>query len=182
MVDPAYSLDYELWETGLHLLGAMDENLAAAQQVLTLTEESLPPSPSEQAQSIMGAARRELKKAAIANAAAHHHYRVGASHESLDRTGVLENKVDAQAERVLDHLERVAVRHDEPIPGRQDQAFRVVQSARMIHDLAALSIGLIRQDDGPRNTKTMLQAIIWQAVLAVERTGSAIRHLTQLRP
>ena len=182
MLNPADSLDYELWENGLHLLDAMDVNLAAAQQVLTLTEESLPPSLSEQAQKILREARRELNMAEIANAAAHHHYRVGASHESLDRTGVLERKVDEQAERLPDHLERVAVRHDEPIPGRQDQASRVVQSARMLHAQAAHGIGLIRQKDGPRNTKTMLQAIIWQAVLAVERTGRAIQHLTRLRP
>ena len=181
MLNPDHPWDYDLWEIGLYLLDAMDVNLAAAQQVLTLTEEGLPPSQLELVQKILREARRELNMAEIANAAAHHHYRVGASHESLDRTGALEKKVAEQSERLPDHLERVAVRHDEPIPGRQDQARRVVQSARMIHEQAAVAIGLIRQDDGPRNTKTMLQAIIWQAVLAVERTGRTIRHLPELR-
>ena len=182
MLNPAHCSDYHRWEIGLSLLDAMDINLAAAKQVLTLTEEGLRSNLTEHAENVVWLAQLELNKAAIANAAAHRHYKVGVSHESVDQIDLLDKEVREQAERLPDHLEGRAVRDNDPISGRRRQAFLVVESSRMIHERAALAIELIRQDDGPRNTKTMLQAIIWQAVLAVEHTGSATRDLTRLQP
>ena len=180
MLDPTKSVDRLCWETGLNLLDAMDINLMAANEVLALTEGAVPPNPTDQVKNIVQSARRYLKRAEIANAAARHHYMVGSSHEPLIRNGYLQKELLEQARRLPDHLEGRAVRDNDPVEGRARLAFLVVESSRAIHEQGNGAINLAQEHNEPLDTLKMLQAITWQAILAVENTGSATRELTRL--